>query len=40
MAEHICCDNVGLFMFCISNLNILTLALSIVIFEKLEEKLL
>lgn len=38
MAEHIYCDNVGLFVF-LFNSNILTLALSIAMFEKLEEKL-
>lgn len=34
MAEHSYCDSVGLFIFCITNSNILTLALSILMFEK------
>lgn len=40
MAEHSYCDSVGLFIFFITNSNILTLALSILVFEKLGEKLL
>lgn len=40
MAEHSYCDSVGLFIFCVTNSNILTLALSILMFEKLGEELL
>lgn len=38
MAEHTYCDNVGLFILYIFISNILTLALSAVMFDKLKEK--
>lgn len=39
MAEYSYCDSVGLFVFCITNSNILTLALSILMSKKLGEQL-